>query len=128
MSESTPTAALTVSRLPSHVQRAVHSAHEKKAFDVVVLSLENSDAFTDYFVLCSARNTRQVRAIVDEIKEQLRAMRSKPSHVEGYEHAEWVLIDFFDCVVHVFTQETRRFYDLERLWGSARRIKIPQPS
>ena len=95
---------------------------------MVVLDLQGSGAFTDYFVLCSARNTRQVRAIVDEIKEQLGAMRNKPSHVEGYEHAEWVLIDFFDCVVHVFTQETRRFYDLERLWGSARRIEFPQTS
>lgn len=127
MSENNPTAALTVSRLPSHVQRAVHSAHEKKAFDVVVLSLGNSDAFTDYFVLCSARSTRQVRAVVDEVRQQLRSSDNTPSHVEGYDHGEWVLLDFFDFVVHVFTPDTRRFYDLERLWGNATRIPVPEP-
>ena len=114
--------------LSDPLHQIIGAAQDKKAFDVVVLDLQGSGAFTDYFVLCSARNTRQVRAIVDEIKEQLCAMRNKPSHVEGYEHAEWVLIDFFDCVVHVFTHETRRFYDLERLWASARRIKFPQTS
>jgi ribosome-associated protein len=105
----------------------VHSAHEKKAFDVVVLSLGNSDAFTDYFVLCSARSTRQVRAVVDGVRQQLRSSDNTPSHVEGYDHGEWVLLDFFDFVVHVFTPDTRRFYDLERLWGNATRIPVPEP-
>ena len=116
-----------VDALPPRVQRAVRSAQDKKAFDVVVLSLRSSDAFTDHFVLCSARSSRQVRAIVDEIRQQLKRADTTPSHVEGYEHGEWVLMDFFEFVVHVFTPDTRRFYDLERLWGNATRIPIPEP-
>lgn len=116
-----------VDSLPPQVQRAVRSAQEKKAFDVVVLSLDSSDAFTDYFVLCSARSSRQVRAIVDEVRKQLKRSERTPSHVEGYEHGEWVLMDFFEFVVHVFTPDTRRFYDLERLWGNATRTAIPDP-
>ena len=124
---STDERAGPIGRLPAAVRRAVRSAHEKKAFDVVVLSLADSEAFTDYFVLCSARSTRQVRAIVDEIRQQLKRADSTPSHVEGYDHGEWVLMDFFEFVVHVFTPDTRRFYDLERLWGNATRIPIPEP-
>ena len=110
--------------LPTPVRRAVEAALGKKAFDVVVLDLKESGAFTDYFVLCSGQTGRQVRAIVDEIIRQLRENGSRPSHVEGYDLGEWVLIDCFDFVVHVFTKETRRFYDLERLWGSAERIEF----
>ena len=92
---------------------------------MVVLDLKGSDGFTDYFVVCSGQTTRQVRAIVDEVQKQLRVMDHRPSHVEGYQNAEWALLDCFDFVVHVFTEETRRFYDLERLWGNARRIEFP---
>ena len=114
--------------LPAGVRRVIDAAHDKKAFDVQVLVLRDSDAFTDYFVVCSAKSVRQVRAVVDEIRKQLRTMRNPPSHIEGYDHGEWVLMDFFDFVVHVFTPETRRFYDLERLWGSAVRIVVPEPA
>ncbi len=114
-----------VETLPEHVQRAVHSALEKNAFDIVVLFLGESQTLTDYFVLCSARSTRQVRAVVDEIHQQFRSSQEKPIHVEGYDHGEWVLIDFFDFVVHVFTPGTRHFYDLERLWGNATCIQVP---
>ena len=114
-----------VETLPENVQRAVRSALEKNAFDIVVLFLGDSQTFTDYFVLCSARSTRQVRAIVDEIHQQFRSSQEKPIHVEGYDHGEWVLVDFFDFVVHVFTPDTRHFYDLERLWGNATRIQVP---
>ena len=117
----------TVDSLPPRLQRALQAAHDKKAFDVVVLSLDASEAFTDYVVLCSARSSRQVRAVVDEIQQQLKRVDSTPSHVEGYEHGEWVLMDFFEFVVHVFTPDKRRFYDLERLWGNATRIPIPEP-
>lgn len=113
--------------LPPIVQRAIRSAHEKKAFDVVVLSFASSEAFTDYFVLCSARSARQVRAVVDEIRQQIRRSDDTSSHVEGYDHGEWVLMDFFEFVVHVFTPDTRHFYDLERLWGNATRIPIQEP-
>ena len=115
----------TSNELPAPIRRAIDAALDKKAFDIVVLDLQEAGAFTDYFLLCSAQSSRQVKAIVDEIEKQLRAIRSKPSHVEGYEHAEWVLMDCFNFVVHVFTRDTRRFYDLERLWGNARRIEFP---
>ena len=128
MSEPSHTPSPTTAGLPEGVRRVVDAAHDKKAFDVQVLDLRHSDAFTEYFVLCSATSVRQVRAVVDEIGTRLRTMRDPPSHIEGYDHGEWVLLDFFDFVVHVFTPETRLFYDLERLWGSAVRIAVPEPA
>ena len=116
---------MTNTTLPETVQLAAAVAHDKKAFDIVLLDLRAGGAFTDHFVLCSGRSTRQVKAIVDAITERLREEGRRPSLVEGYNHAEWVLIDCFDVVIHVFTDETRRFYDLERLWGSAERIEYP---
>ena len=117
-----------VESLPESVRCAVRSAQDKQAFDVVVLFFDNAQGVTDYFVLCSARTTRQVRAVADEVKRQLRLAQDTPSHIEGYDHGEWVLMDYFDFVVHVFTPDTRRFYDLERLWGSATRIPVPEGS
>lgn len=116
--------------LPESVRRLVGWAHDKKAFDVVVLDLRESNAFTDYFVICSAQSARQTCAIVDGITKHLRDSHARPSHVEGYDRADWVLIDCFEIIIHVFTHETRRFYDLERLWGAARRIvcEPPHPS
>ena len=114
--------------LPKDVRLAAGAALDKKARDVVVLNLASSGAFTDYFVVCSGQTVRQARAIVDEILKQLREKGTRPSHVEGYDHGEWVLIDCFDFIVHVFTDETRRFYDLDRLWGSAERIEFPNSS
>jgi len=113
--------------LPEAIQRAVDAALDKKARDVVVLDLSASDAFTDYFVVCSGHTGRQARAIVDGILKQLRERGTRPSHVEGYDHGQWVLIDCFDFIVHVFTEETRRFYDLDRLWGSATRVEFSSP-
>jgi ribosome-associated protein len=115
-------------RLPAVIARVIAAAQDKKASDIVVLDLRKSDAFTDYFVICSAQNVRQVKAVADAIEERLRQSRRRPSHVEGYERAEWVLIDLFDFVVHVFTREARVFYSLDRLWGSAVRIEIPEPA
>ncbi len=116
---------MTSTTLPETVRLAAATAHDKKAFDIVVLDLRARGAFTDHFVLCSGRSTRQVKAIVDAITERLRDAGRRPSLVEGYDRAEWVLIDCFDAVIHVFTDERRRFYDLERLWGSAERIAYP---
>ena len=110
--------------LPEAVHQAVDGALDKKARDVVVLNLSTSGAFADYFVVCSGQTGRQVRAIVDGILGRLRETGTRPSHVEGYNHGEWVLIDCFDFIVHVFTEETRRFYDLDRLWGSATRVEF----
>ena len=128
MVKSSPLPVRTADALPRHVRQVVSAVHDKKGFDVLILDLTDSDAFTDYFVMCSAKSTRQVRSVVDEIGQQLGKLRNRPSHIEGYDHGEWVLMDYFDVVVHVFTQETRHFYNLERLWGNAAQIQIPEPA
>ena len=110
--------------LPEPIGQAVDAAHAKKAGNLIVLDLRPSDAFTDYFVICSGRSTRQVKGIVDGIEQRLKAIGQRPAHIEGYATAEWVLIDCFDFVVHVFTPETRDFYALERLWGNAVRVDV----
>ena len=114
-------------RLSTEVTKAVRAALDKKAVDVVVLDLRNTPAFTDYFVLCSGLSQRQVKAIADSIEETLRAAKIRPAHVEGYDRADWVLMDFFTFIVHVFTPQTREFYSLERLWGDADRIEMSEP-
>ena len=113
-------------RLTGDVGRAVRAALDKKASDVVLLDLRNTPAFTDYFVLCSGQSTRQVKAIADAIEEALRAAKVRPAHIEGYDRAEWILMDYFTFIVHVFTPQTRAFYSLERLWGDAERIEIAE--
>lgn len=113
-------------RLTGEVGRAVRAALDKKAADVVLLDLRQTPAFTDYFVLCSGQNTRQVKAIADAIEEALRAAKVRPAHIEGYDRAEWILIDYFTFIVHVFTPQTRAFYSLERLWGDAERIEVKE--
>lgn len=111
-------------RLTGDVAKAVRAALDKKALDVVVLDLRHTPAFTDFFVLCSGQTPRQVKAIADGVEEALRAAKVRPAHVEGYDRAEWVLMDFFTFIVHVFTPQTREFYSLERLWGDAERIAV----
>lgn len=111
-------------RLPKAVQAAVGAALDKKGLEVVVLDLRKSDAFTDYFVIATGANQRQVHAIADGVEMALKADGVRPSNVEGSQKAEWVLLDYFDFVVHVFSPTARGFYGLERLWGTARRIPI----
>jgi ribosome-associated protein len=115
-------------RLTSEVTRAVRVALEKKAMDVVVLDLRKTPAFTDFFVLCSGQNPRQVKAIADAVEEALRGAKIRPAHVEGYDRADWILMDFFTFIVHVFSPQTREFYALERLWGDAERIEMSDES
>ena len=111
-------------KLTGEIAKAVRAALDKKALDVVVLDLRQTPAFTDFFLLCSGQNTRQVHAIADAVEEALRAVKVRPNHVEGYDRGEWVLMDFFTFIVHVFTPQTRDFYSLERLWGDAERIEV----
>jgi ribosome-associated protein len=113
----------TDARLPNQIKAAIAAADDKQARDLVVLDLAKADGFTDYFVICSGTNSRQVRAIADGIVETLAAEGVKPSHVEGYDRSEWILLDYFDFIVHVFMPETRAFYGLERLWGNAEELK-----
>ena len=111
-------------RLPSQIDRAIAAAEDKKAVDLVVLDLKKASGFTDYFLIASGTNTRQVRAIADSVMERLADDGVKPAHVEGYDRSEWILLDYFDFIVHVFAPETRAFYGLERLWGNADRIEV----
>jgi ribosome-associated protein len=117
--------ALTLADYSAEIQSAVRAAAAKKGERITVLDLRHTSAFTDVFVLCTGQNARQVKAIVDHVEETLRANHGqKPVATEGYRNSEWVLVDYFDFVVHVFTPETREFYALERLWGSAIRVEI----
>jgi ribosome-associated protein len=95
---------------------------------VVVLDLRPAEGFTDYFVIMTGQNTRQIQAISDAIQESLGAKGTKPAHIEGGDRAGWILLDYFDFIVHIFSPESRAFYALERLWGSADRIAIPEPA
>jgi ribosome-associated protein len=111
-------------RLPDQVLQAVRAAEDKKAMDLTVLDLRKAAGFTDFFVIASGANPRQIRAIADSVMAALAAQGVKPAHVEGYDRSEWVLLDYFDFIVHIFAPETRLFYGLERLWGNAERIEI----
>src|SRR5258707_816249 len=111
-------------KLPTQVDLAIAAAESKQAADVVVLDLRKTGGFTDFFLIASGTNTRQVRAIADAVMESLAAKGAKPAYVEGYDRSDWILLDYFDFIVHVFGRETRTFYDLERLWGSADRLEM----
>jgi ribosome-associated protein len=110
-------------RIPKQITAAIDAAEAKQARDLIVLDLSKAAGFTDYFVICSGTNPRQIRAIADAVMEALGSDGAKPAHVEGYEGSEWVLIDYFDFIVHIFAPETRVFYGLERLWGNAERVE-----
>ena len=110
--------------LPDIVRRAAQAALDKKATDVVVLDLRPGASFTDFFLLASAANQKQMVAIADAVQESLREERMRPAHVEGYPRQEWILLDYGIFVVHLFTPRMRTFYDLERLWGGATRVEV----
>jgi ribosome-associated protein len=105
---------------------AVRAAESKKATDIKVLDLTGITSFTDYFVICTGANQRQIQAIAEEvglaIKHQTREL---PHSLEGYQQAEWVLADYGDMIVHIFSPKSREYYDLERLWRGAKAIGIP---
>jgi ribosome-associated protein len=110
--------------LKLQVTAAIQACLDKKAEELSILEMEKgSGAFTDYFVLCSGTNPRQVQAIADEVELRLKTAGVQPAHVEGYRQGEWVLVDYVDFVVHVFSEKARKFYDLERLWKTARRLE-----
>jgi ribosome-associated protein len=113
-------------RLPAQIVTAIAAARDKKATALTVLDLRKTAAFTDYFLVCTGANPRQVHAIADAIEEALKAKKIRPTHVEGYQRAEWILLDYFDFVVHVFSTQARQFYGLERLWGEAARHDLDE--
>jgi len=113
--------------LKRQVSEAINACQEKKAEEVTILELEQgSGAFTDYFVVCNGTNPRQVQAISDEVENRLEATGMRPNSIEGYKQAEWVLLDYVDFVVHVFSEKSRKFYDLERLWKSAKKLEAAE--
>ena len=121
-----PTAQAAASEgLDERVLAALHAASEKKALEPVVLDLREIASFTDYFVIVSGANERQVQAISDEVYETLKKSGHAAARVEGYKTAEWILLDYGDFVVHVFEHKARKFYDLERLWRESKRIDLP---
>jgi ribosome-associated protein len=110
--------------LQLQVNEAILACQDKQADNVTVLELEkDSGAFTDYFVMCSGANPRQIQAIADAVDERLETLGLRVTHSEGYKQAEWVLLDYVDFVVHIFSEKARQFYDLERLWKSAKRLE-----
>jgi ribosome-associated protein len=104
---------------------AVRAAESKKASDIKVLDLTGITSFTDYFVICTGTNQRQIQAIADEVDAQLKKIGERPLSVEGYDQAEWVLADYGDFLVHIFSPKSREYYNLERLWKSAKEVAVP---
>ena len=113
-------------RFPKAVTAAVRTALDKKAEDVVVLDLRKAGGFTDFFVICTGGNARQITAIADGVRDTLkRDLDERPTLMEGIDRSEWILLDYFNFVVHVFSPDCRAFYGLERLWGNAERLEVP---
>jgi ribosome-associated protein len=110
--------------LPDAVATAARAGLDKKAEEVVALDLRSSADFTDFFLVLSGQNQRQLVAIADAVIDALRGLGRRPTHVEGYPRQEWILLDYSSFVVHVMTPRTRAFYDLERLWGGAKRVEV----
>jgi len=128
MSKTQTTRAKTKKALPDELVQAARAAYDKKATAVVALDLRKAQAFTDFFFICTGQNARQAKAIADAIEMALAKAGTQPAHVEGYDRANWILLDYFTFVVHVFAPESRQFYDIERLWGSGERIDLPDPA
>jgi len=113
-----------LSQFDERIRRALHAAAEKKALEPTVLDLREIASFTAFFVITTGTNRRPVQAISDGVVEQLKRAGTRAARVEGYQTAEWILIDYGDFIVHVFDEKARRFYDLERLWREAKRVDI----
>lgn len=122
-SAATKSAKPKTPKLPKAILLAVKAAQAKQAVDVVVLDLHKGGGFTDYFVICTGNNPRQINAIADSVEDTLKEdLGERPHLAEGVEKSEWILLDYFNFVVHVFSRDCRAFYALERLWGNAERI------
>lgn len=113
--------------LDETVKLALHSASEKKAVNTIALDLRQIADFTEFFIITGGTNSRQVQAIANEIEDQLKKqLKTRPIRLEGYQTAEWILMDYGDFVVHIFDKDARSFYDLERLWRDARKVVLPE--
>jgi ribosome-associated protein len=101
---------------------ALAAFEDKKAFDIVLLDISKVASFASYFLMCSGDSSRQIQAIADEVEKKLKENGIRPNHIEGYRHAEWILLDYVDVVVHIFSKSARAYYDLERLWRDGKRL------
>jgi len=113
--------------LRPELRAAIEAALEKQAAEVTLLDLEGLGAFTNHFLLCTGFSSRQVEAICDEVERKVEEIGTRLQHREGQSGGDWMLLDFGDLIVHVFTEHARRFYDLERLWRAARRVEFENP-
>jgi ribosome-associated protein len=105
---------------------AVNAADEKKAHDLVILDISGIASFADYFLICTGDSSRQMQAIADEVEKRLKVHGIRPSHMEGYQNSEWILMDYLDLVVHIFSKNARAYYDLERLWRDSKKLDSGQ--
>jgi len=113
--------------MTANLREAVRAALDRKAVNLTVLDVRKICSFADYFIICSGTSTRHTRAISDAIEEHLKKdLGLTPAHLEGYTQSEWILMDYFDFVIHIFLEPAREFYDLERLWKSAPRVALPK--
>jgi ribosome-associated protein len=119
---------VTLNNLRPEIQSAVEAAQDKQAVDITVLNLSGAGAFAEYFLLCSGQSQPQIQAIGEAIEEKLHRQGRRVAHREGKSSAEWVLLDYGDFVVHIFSERARQYYDLERLWRSAERMTFPAPA
>jgi ribosome-associated protein len=101
---------------------ALNAVEDKKAFDITVLDISGIASFASYFLLCSGDSSRQIQAIADAVEARMKEGGYRTNHIEGYRNAEWVLLDYLDLVVHIFSKNARAYYDLERLWRDAKRL------
>ncbi len=110
--------------MPDALRIALQAMDDKKAVDVVALDISGIASFARYFLLCSGDSSRQIQAIADEIEARLKKSGVIPNHIEGYRNAEWVLMDYLDLVVHIFSKQARAYYDLERLWRDGKKLDV----
>src|SRR5512139_2464424 len=103
---------------------AVNAADDKKAHDLVALDISQIASFASYFLLCTGDSSRQMQAIADEVEKRFKAVGIRPSHMEGYRNSEWILMDYLDMVVYIFSKTARIYYDLERLWRDGKKLDI----
>ena len=105
------------------IKKIISLIQDKKGYDIKIIDLKGISSLTDYFIICSSDSDPQTRAIANHIKKDLSKLKIKPFQIEGLDYMDWILMDYFDIVVHVFKKDTRKFYDIERLWADAK-IKI----
>ena len=101
---------------------AVDALNDKKAVDIKVIDISNISIMADYFIIASGNNINQIQAMCDNIREKLAVKNHSPKHIEGYDSANWILLDYTDVVIHLFDNQSRSFYDLERIWSDGKEI------